>query len=66
VSNEEHIALNFTSEAPSERMARVELLLAAEASNEAFLKLKIFDSEDKLNPLIEERIQNNTLIQTDF
>jgi uncharacterized protein (TIGR02687 family) len=66
VSNEEHITLNFTSEAPSERMARVELLLAAEASNEAFLKLKIFDNEDKLNPLIEERIQNNTLIQTDF
>lgn len=66
VSNEEHITLNFTSEAPSERMARIELLLAAEASTESFLKLKIFDSEDKLNPLIEERIQNNTLIQTDF
>lgn len=66
VSNEEHVALNFTSEVPSERMIRVELLLAAEAASEAFLKLKIFDSEDKLNPLIEERIQNNTLIQTDF
>jgi uncharacterized protein (TIGR02687 family) len=66
VSNEEQIALNFTSEAPSERMIRVELLLAAEAASEAFLKLKIFDSDDKLNPLIEERIQNNTLIQTDF
>lgn len=66
VSNEEQVALNFTSEAPSERMVRVELLLAADAANEAFLKLKIFDSEDKLNPLIEERIQNNTLIQTDF
>ncbi len=34
--------------------------------NEAFLKLKIFDEDDKLNPLIEERIQNNTLIQVDF
>jgi uncharacterized protein (TIGR02687 family) len=66
VSNEEQVVLNFTSEAPSERMIRVELLLAAEAASEAFLKLKIFDSEDKLNPLIEERIQNNTLIQTDF
>jgi hypothetical protein len=66
VSNEEQVTLNFTSEAPSERMIRVELLLAAEAASEAFLKLKIFDSEDKLNPLIEERIQNNTLIQTDF
>lgn len=66
VSNEEQVVLNFTSEAPSERMIRVELLLAAEAANESFLKLKIFDSEDKLNPLIEEHIQNNTLIQTDF
>lgn len=66
VSNEEQVALNFTSEAPSERMIRVELLLAAEAASETFLKLKIFDSDDKLNPLIEERIQNNTLIQTDF
>lgn len=66
VSNEENIVLNLTSEAPSERMLRVELLLASEAASEAFLKLKIFDSEDKLNPLIEERIQNNTLIQTDF
>ncbi len=66
VSNEEQVTLNFTSEAPSERMIRVELLLAAEAASETFLKLKIFDSDDKLNPLIEERIQNNTLIQTDF
>lgn len=66
VSNEELINLNFTSEAPSERMGRIDLLLAAEAANENFLKLKIFDIEDKLNPLIEERIQNNTLIQTDF
>ena len=66
VSNEAQITLNSTSEAPSERMERVELLLAAEASTESFLKLKIFDIEDKLNPIIEERIQNNTLIQNDF
>jgi uncharacterized protein (TIGR02687 family) len=66
VSNEEQITLNFSSEAPSERMGRIELLLAAEAANESFLKLKIFDTEDRLNPLIEERIQNNTLIQNDF
>lgn len=66
VSNEEQLLLNYTSEAPSERMARIELTLDSEATGEAFLKLKIFDIEDKLNPLIEERIQNNTLIQADF
>lgn len=66
VSNEEQLLLNFTSESPSERMARIELILASDLTNEAFLKLKIFDIDDMLNPLIEERIQNNTLIQPDF
>ena len=66
VSNEEQLKLNFTSESPSERMTRIELTLAADAVSETFLKLKIFDIDDMLNPLIEERIQNNTLIQTDF
>ncbi len=65
-SNNEGLLLNFTSESPSERMARIELTLAANAVSETFLKLKIFDVDDMLNPLIEERIENNTLIQTDF
>ena len=66
VSNYENLLLNFTSESPSELMTRIELTLAADAVSETFLKLKIFDIDDMLNPLIEERIQNNTLIQTDF
>lgn len=66
VSNLETITLNFTSEAPSERMVRVELTLSSEAGTESFLKLKVFDVDDLLNPVIEETVQNNTLIQTDF
>ena len=66
VSNLESITLNFTSEAPSERMLRVELTLSSEAGTESFLKLKAFDVDDLLNPVIEETVQNNTLIQTDF
>jgi hypothetical protein len=66
VSNLENITLNFTSEAPSERMLRVELTLSSEAGTESFLKLKAFDVDDLLNPVIEETVQNNTLIQTDF
>lgn len=66
VSNEQIITLNSTEEAPSERMHRVDLNLAAVAAKESFLKLKVFDVDDKLNPLIEELVQNNTLIQTDF
>lgn len=65
-SNQENITLNFTSESPSERMLRLELVLAAEANSESFLKLKIFDADDMLNPIIEERVQNKTLIQPDF
>ena len=66
VSNEPILLLNSTEDAPSERMHRVDLNLAAVAAKESFLKLKVFDVEDKLNPLIEERVQNSTLIQTDF
>jgi hypothetical protein len=66
VSNEQEFRLNSTDEAPSERLHRVELALAPRAAQESFLKLKVFDIEDKLNPLIEELVQNSTLIQTDF
>ena len=58
--------MNATSEAPSDRMYRTELVLSADAAKESFLKLKIFDGDDMLNPLIEERVQNSTLIQPDF
>lgn len=66
VSNRETIALNFTSDSPSDRMARVELTLSPKASGEPFLKLSMFDVDDLLNPIFEERVENKTLIQTDF
>lgn len=66
VSNEQIIVLDSTEEAPSERTHRIDLHLAATGARESFLKLKVFDVEDKLNPLIEELVQNSTLIQTDF
>ena len=66
VSNEETFTLNFTSESPSERMVRIELTLSAGATKESFLKLKAFDVDDSLNPIIEERVQNITLIEADF
>lgn len=66
ISNEEIQLMNYTSDSPSERMIRVKLVLPTTGANASFLKLKIFDVEDKLNPLIEERVQNNTLIQPDF
>jgi uncharacterized protein (TIGR02687 family) len=66
VSNEIISILNSTSDSPSERAIRIELILSSDTPKNAFLKLKVFDVEDKLNPLIEERVQNNTLIQSDF
>ena len=66
VSNLESLVLDSTSESPSDRMSRIELTLSAEAANESFLKLKMFDTDDLLNPLVEERVQNSTLIQPDF
>ena len=66
VSNEIISTLNSTSDTPSERAVRIELTLSSDTPKNAFLKLKVFDLEDKLNTLIEERVQNNTLIQSDF
>lgn len=66
VSNEVLSILNSTAESPSERVTRIELTLSADTPNNSFIKFKIFDVEDRLNPLIEERVQNNTLIQPDF
>lgn len=66
VSNKETVLLNATSESPTDRMVRRELILNNETEQESFLKLKIFDVEDDLNPLIEKTVENQTLIQSDF
>jgi len=66
MSNEAILELNSISESPSERMHKLELVVNSNASNESFLKLKVFDIEEKLNPLIEIRVSNQTLIQPDF
>ena len=44
----------------------LELYLNIGNPKSSFLKLKVFDVEDNLNPLIEELVQDNTLIKTDF
>jgi hypothetical protein len=66
VSNEVVLELNSISESPSERMHKFELVLNSSAAKESFFKLKVFDLEDRLNPLIEIRVNNQTLIQPDF
>ena len=46
-------------------MVRAELILSSEAGTESFLKLKVLILMIA-KPIIEETVQNNTLIQTDF
>jgi len=66
VSNTVDMVLNSTSEAPSDRLTNIELIVQAEFSNESVFKLKVFDIDDLLNPLIEELVINNTLLGQDF
>jgi uncharacterized protein (TIGR02687 family) len=66
VSNVENMTMNFYSENLSERAKRITLTLLNNATNSSTLKLKVFDVDDLLNPLIEELVINDTLIETDF
>lgn len=66
VSNSVDLVLNSTSEAPSDRLTNIELIVQAEFSSESIFKLKVFDIDDMLNPLIEELVINNTLLGQDF
>lgn len=66
VSNEVTISLDSISDSPTDRTTKVELILNNSAVNESFLKLKGFDSEERLNPIFDIRVQNQTIIPTDF
>jgi len=66
VSNQVTIQLNSTSELPSERSFGCELMLRGDIGNVSLMKLKVYDKDDELNPLINQEVINNTLIETDF
>ena len=34
--------------------------------NASMLQLRIYDEDDKLNPLVRETVKNNTMIEQDF
>ena len=65
VSNKAEITLNAVGESPNDRIFTTVLTLNTKVL-ETVLKLKVFDKEDLLNPLIEESVKNNTLIERDF
>jgi len=41
-------------------------MLRGDSGNVSLLKLKIYDKDDELNPLIMREVINNTLIEPDF
>lgn len=59
------VRLNSSDPKPSNRMQYLSLVLNNK-TNSTILKLKIYDVEDKLNPLLEENVTNNTLMARDF
>lgn len=68
-SNEIDITLDSASELPTERVKEIILNLNVKYGNESFYNFKIFDKQkdpDKLNPLVNEKVINQTLIQRDF
>jgi hypothetical protein len=69
VSNEIVITLDSTSELPTQRTKEIILNLVSKSISSSILLLKVFDKEkdpNKLNPLIKEKVINQTLIQSEF
>ena len=68
-SNEAGHILDSHSELPSERTREFILNLSSQSSQESILYLKMFDKaddRDRLNPLVNEKVINSTLIESDF
>ena len=66
VSNLETHSLDRTVEEPSGRMFQLNFNVSSGGQGHAFLKLKIFEEGDAMNPLKEHRVENKTLINPDF
>jgi len=64
--------ITYTLDSPSEiatnRMKESILNLDSKSAQESVLTLKIFEKEDtgKLNPIISQKIINNTFMEMDF
>lgn len=66
VTMEKEVTLNSPdSENLNNRVYEVTLNLNKSVSG-SMLQLRVFDEEDKLNPLIKETVKNNTIIEQDF
>lgn len=69
VSSEINLVLDSTSELPTQRTKEIILNLSAKSSSSSIYYLKVFDQEkdpNKLNPLLKEKVINQTLIKSEF
>lgn len=66
VTVEKEVLLNSTdSQNLNNRVFEMSLVLNSTVSS-SMLQLRVWDSDDKLNPLIKETVKNNTIIEQDF
>jgi uncharacterized protein (TIGR02687 family) len=68
LSTEEMLTFESTSTNPKDRTIPCILTLNAEGSRSSFCYLRVFDlakDKDRLNPLVDERLMNNSLMEMD-
>ena len=66
VTIEKEIVLNSTdADNPINRIYDLSMVLNKSVSS-SMLQLRVYDVDDKLNPLIKETVKNNTIIEQDF
>ena len=66
VSEEKTITLDAQAKDPTDRQEKLVLTLGPEANDLTFCTLKVFDVDDRLNPLIEQKYSVQQLIERDF
>ena len=68
VSNEVQHTMDSASELPTERTKEFILNINSQSGQDEIMVLKMFDTDDndRLNPLVSEKVFNKTLIESDF
>lgn len=66
VTQEKEVALNSTDATNLNNRVYEVTLNLNKSVNASMLQLRIYDVEDRLNPLVREAVKNNTMIEQDF
>ncbi len=66
VTNEQVVTLNSTDTTNLNNRAFEVVLNLSTTVSSGMLQLRVYDEDDRLNPLIKEVVKNNTMIEQDF